>query len=263
MSNFIKTTRDGELVRARRPPPLAAGKSPFCAAAAGEKNRRTLRVISRWPGFVRQKKAPFLKGFRPRVSKRDSTIALHALSCGLKGRPMKERRERRTGDGDGGRETGVGWTENQKGKKTTTGRLVCSVSPRCIAAVVHIRANRKIDKKRRFVKCRGRLSLLAAAGIELRAAAPGGGNDTVILGSYHCSGYLSGPLCSQPFRRHQLGIGDTNAAYLYWILRLCLAHNGFCFERNFVGRWQLVCLAHYRCCRSEVVYAYVPLKYFR
>lgn len=53
----------------------------------------------------------------------------------------------------------------RKIKKSERGKLY----PRFLSVAVHratvvrIRANRKIDKKRRFVKCRGRFSLLAVA----------------------------------------------------------------------------------------------------
>lgn len=125
----------------------------------------------------------------------------------------------------------------RKREEDDESRVVCSVSPRCIAAVVHIRANRKIDKKRRFVKCRGRFNLLAATGIERRATAPGGGNDShprfLPLFPVSIGTGLLNPFAGS--RWHRVGIRDTNAAHSYWILRLCLAHNGFCFERNFVG----------------------------
>lgn len=97
MSNFIKTRRDGWFEPALVSPHCRSpsGKSPFYAAAAGEKIAE-LCELSPADLVSSGKKAPFLKGFRPRVSKRDSAIALHALSCGVKGRPIKERSERET-----------------------------------------------------------------------------------------------------------------------------------------------------------------------
>jgi hypothetical protein len=63
---------------------------------------------------------------------------------------------------------------------------------------------------------------------------------TVIPGFLPLFPYLLGAVrstLSPPFAWHRVAIGDTNAArYSLWrILRLCLAHNGSCFERNFAG----------------------------
>lgn len=99
--------------------------------------------------------------------------------------------------------------------------------------VVHIRANRKIDKKRRFVKCRGRFSLLAVAdrgwGWKWQSF-----HWVLTIVPVSIGTGLLNPFAAR--RWHRVGIGDTNAVrYSRRILRLCLAHNGFCFERNFVG----------------------------
>jgi len=46
---------------------------------------------------------------------------------------------------------------------------------------------------------------------------------------------------AQPFRRHSPGIESSfetlmsHSVYSCWILSLCLAYNGFCFERDFMG----------------------------
>lgn len=95
---------------------------------------------------------PFLKDSRPRVSKHDFAIPLCAILCGVEERRIK-----------GGRETRLRKVEKNEEKRR--GKLY----PRFLSiavhrgTVVHIRASRKIDKKRRFVKCRGRFSLLAMA----------------------------------------------------------------------------------------------------
>lgn len=114
-----------------------------------------------------------------------------------------------------------------------------SVSPRCIAAVVHIRANRKIDKKRRFVKCR---EVASAFWRWLRSSygrRRPGVVTTVIPGFLPLFPYLLGPVCSTlspAVAGIELGIGDTNAAYSRRILRLCPGAQWVLFREEFRGR---------------------------
>lgn len=85
---------------------------------------------------------------RPQVNKRDSTIPLCAISCSVGKRRTegeKEQDHERSKNG-----------EKRQGKLYPRGSF-------SRGTVVHIRVNRKVDKKCRFVKCRGRFSLLAVA----------------------------------------------------------------------------------------------------
>jgi hypothetical protein len=54
--------------------------------------------------------------------------------------------------------------------------------------VVHIRASRKIDKKRRFVKCRGRFGLLAATDPPIEERGSASDSHSWVL--THCSSHL-------------------------------------------------------------------------
>ncbi|KYQ56880.1 hypothetical protein ALC60_04176, partial [Trachymyrmex zeteki] len=59
---------------------FASKKNLFYAAAAGKKSPNFVSYLSlTW--LSEKKNSPFLKGSRPRVSKRDSTIPLRAVSC--------------------------------------------------------------------------------------------------------------------------------------------------------------------------------------
>jgi len=89
---------------------------------------------------------------RPQVSKRDSTILLCAILCGVEERWI-----------EGEKEQDCERSKNRE--KSDESSCILAVPSLASASryVVHIRVNRKIDKKRRFVKCRGRFSLLAVA----------------------------------------------------------------------------------------------------
>lgn len=131
-------------------PSLSTEKTHFMLLRQVKKNRQTFwTFISRWPGFVWKKiHLGFLEGSRLQVSKHDSMIPLYAILCGVEERRIKGERE---------------WDcERSKNREKPRGKLYFSVSLQR-GTVVHIWADRKIDKKCRFVKCRGRFSLLAVA----------------------------------------------------------------------------------------------------
>lgn len=75
-------------------PPSSTEKNPFYeyAAAAGKKIAE-LCELSFADLVPSEKNSPFLKGSGPRVSKRDSTIPLRVVSCGVEERRTEGERE--------------------------------------------------------------------------------------------------------------------------------------------------------------------------
>lgn len=199
MPNFIKLQRGGWDSSL---PSLAIlhGESSFYAAAARVK-KKMVKLSELSPAdlvlFVKKKSNTVCQGLRnARVSIRDSAISLRAVwKEGASGRRKKER----------------DWKEIEK-EENNGANYIISLTHRSRGAVVQ--ASRKIDKKRRFVKCRGRFSLLAATVWALAGArgwkrkSKGDRNDshpwvlTIVPVSI-------GTWFAQPFRRHRVDIGDT------------------------------------------------------
>jgi len=124
-----------------------------------------------------------------------------------------------------------------KGKRQ--GQVVFSVSLHR-GAVVHIRANRKIDKKRRFVKCRGRFSSSGDGRSRPRVEM------TVIpLGSYYCS-RIYWDWFTQPFRCESVSgtlmLCGTRAGFFVFVSRTM----GF-VSREISWAPQSVYSAHHSC----------------
>jgi len=188
-----------------------------------------LRQIKKSPNFVNylsltwlclKKNSPFLKGSRPRVSKRDSTIPLYAVSYGMGERRIERERERDC--------------ERSKNKRKRWSKLYPRFLSIAVRIAVWLFTSERTGRSIRNVVS---LSVEVASAFWQWPKEAEGGNDSHFIGFLLLFPYLLRLVYSTlslPVSGIELVVSRTLMPYSHWILRLCLAHNGFCFERNFV-----------------------------